>query len=66
MKKKKPKVKKSPKLVECYDCGGTGEVQAVCQVCNKGLTESSVEPGTDDLCRACAKEEDDYVEGSYQ
>jgi hypothetical protein len=66
-KKKKPAAKKPSAMaryeaaedimVECDECSGHGEVQAACTSCNISLTTFNVEPGTDDLCRACAKDE---------
>jgi hypothetical protein len=48
-----------PLMTECPECNGDGEVPATCEVCNKTLTEKSVEPGTDDLCKRCAKKENE-------
>jgi hypothetical protein len=56
IKAKVPPTKKSaPLMIECDECRGCGEVQAACAVCGKSLTETNVEPGTDDWCRTCAK-----------
>lgn len=65
-KRKRPKEKEQksmPFMIECDECGGHGEVQASCDVCNISLTTFNVEPGTDDLCRECAAKEEAWRDG---
>ena len=46
-----------PFTIECDECGGKGEYQAYCNVCQVPLTEANVGEECDDFCAKCLAKE---------